>query len=212
MTDFQSKIEQARKKAQRNDAILERLDDLILTLEKHVNSLDRADKLRQDDIAKTDDSMEQIKTALVFAKTDISEQTADHFKGVTEVVESMGSAVDAWTKEIDAKLTNLSENMLKAVSDIKVVVNHPDVKVNVPEPKIIENDKFMDKYVPSDSDTTTQNEYHGHIAKDGSWYIMKVSHDENSVNYRFKSGKRNYRSGWTKREDHQYKRLNETDI
>lgn len=208
MKSLEDKIAEAKYKAQKNERLISKIDNVVGKLDEHIDALKRADELRQRDIAKTDDTLEQLKTALTHAKSDLAKQTDQRFEQVTEAIEKTITSVAEFSNLFTGSNKNLVGAVVSAINDIKVEVKHPDVNVEVPAPVVVYQESIKDKYLPADSDQTTQNEYHGHLALDGSWYIEKVSHDDVGANYRYKTGKRNYENAWAKRQSGNYKRIN----
>lgn len=100
---------------------------------------------------------------------------------------------------------NDANRIIQAINGLELKVELPEEKEK--EEKEEDDVNLMCYKVSDAAEPVTGYQYFGFINKDGGWYILFNDAVESSVRYKF--GKEDYTSGWDRREEFDYKLLNE---
>lgn len=154
----------------------------------------------------------------------IHKELIDTITELKDGVDSLRSAIDHQpeldTSELEASIAKLD----KSVANIKIVESKVDLNpivkqikaiknvVNVPEvpTKVIKQTDIFEIYKPADTEEIGSSEYYGYLAKDGKWFIMRVSDSNGSKRYRYATGTKQY--DFSNKEKLSYKYINELDL
>lgn len=121
------------------------------------------------------------------------------FKSLEESIKQANTQNSASQKDIQNKQSEGFSKLIRAFHQIKPpVVNF---KAN----------DILAEYRGSDQDISDNISYFGFIHPTGKWYIVRQTGGE-SATFRYISGAGNYRQGWTRRNQHDYKYFDEINL
>lgn len=173
------------------------------------------------------DKLDRIKRAPVTVEFVDSGQV---YKQLETIYQKFGESSEhnkEFLSDVSKMISGFLETMAKGVSinnldqiEIKPTFNTPDVivpeikspTVNVPAPTVIKEDDIFSRYKPADVRVEGTTKFYGYLAKDGSWFILRETGDDNGSKYRYTTGKKGFKKAFTNRQAHDYKYIDEVDF
>ena len=158
------------------------------------------------------------------SKAQTHKELVDTITELKNSVESLQNTIKRQPELDTSELEGAIANLDKSVSNIQIKENKLDIQpivkqieaikpiVNVPQQKteIIKQDDIFSLYKPADIEEVGSNEYYGYLAKDGKWFIMRVSSSDSGKKYRYATSNKQY--DFKNKEKLSYKYINELKL